>query len=56
MASTALRRLMSEFKQLSENPPEGLMAGPISDDNYFEWEAAITGEDTLNTDSCPSLP
>ena len=56
MASTALRRLMSEFKQLSENPPEGLMAGPISDDNYFEWEAAITGEeDTLHNDSCPSL-
>ncbi|TRY72017.1 hypothetical protein TCAL_09606 [Tigriopus californicus] len=51
MASTALRRLMAEFKQLSENPPEGLMAGPISDENYFEWEAAITGpQDTVFED------
>lgn len=39
----ALRRLMSEFKHLCSNPPEGILAGPVSDDNYFEWEAAITG-------------
>ena len=51
MAGTALRRLMSEFKQLSENPPDGLIAGPVSDDNYFEWEAAITGpQDTVFED------
>ena len=51
MSQTALRRLMSEYKQLTENPPDGLIAGPVSDDNYFEWEAAITGEDTLHTES-----
>jgi len=39
----ALRRLMSESQQLVTNPPEGLIAGPVSEENYFEWEAAITG-------------
>jgi len=43
MATTALRRLMAEYKQLRDNPPEGLMAGPTSEDNFFEWEAAVTG-------------
>lgn len=39
----ALRRLMAEHKQLLHNSPEGIIAGPVNDDNYFEWEAAITG-------------
>ena len=43
MASGALRRLMAEYKQLLMNPPEGLIAGPMNEDNFFEWEAAITG-------------
>ena len=77
MASSALRRLMAEYKQviiylrikylvkkgvifpykqilLSEylrisflqlltNAPEGLIAGPVSDDNYFEWDAQVSG-------------
>lgn len=34
---------MSEFKQLTTNPPEGVIAGPVSEENYFHWEAAITG-------------
>jgi len=34
---------MSESQQLVTNPPEGLIAGPVSEENYFEWEAAITG-------------
>ncbi len=43
MATAALRRLMAEFKQFRDNPPDGLMAGPVSEDNFFEWEAAVTG-------------
>ena len=43
MAGSALRRLMSEYKQMSQNPPDGIAAGPIDENNYFEWEAAITG-------------
>ena len=61
MAGSALRRLMAEHKQLSQNPPDGMKhlvclevnsscsffsgiaAGPSTEDNFFEWEAAITG-------------
>jgi len=43
MAGSALRRLMAEYKQLSVNPPEGIVAGPVSEDNFFEWESLITG-------------
>lgn len=47
MAGTALKRLMAEYKQLTLNPPEGIVAGPISEENFFEWEALIMGpEDT----------
>ncbi|KAJ3318472.1 Ubiquitin-conjugating enzyme E2 G2 [Boothiomyces sp. JEL0866] len=42
-ATTALRRLMTEYKELTLNPPEGIQAGPISESNYFEWEALISG-------------
>ena len=45
MASGALRRLMAEYKQLLMNPPEGLIAGPMNEDNFFEWESCITGPD-----------
>ncbi|XP_014598752.1 PREDICTED: ubiquitin-conjugating enzyme E2 G2 isoform X2 [Polistes canadensis] len=43
MAGSALRRLMAEYKQLTLNPPEGIIAGPLSEENFFEWEALITG-------------
>ncbi|KAI9582310.1 hypothetical protein GQX74_015433 [Glossina fuscipes] len=43
MAGSALRRLMAEYKQLTLDPPEGIVAGPISEDNFFEWEALIAG-------------
>ena len=29
-------------QELSQNPPEGIVAGPISEDNFFEWESLIT--------------
>ena len=34
---------MAEYKQLLHNPPDGVIAGPVNQDNFFEWEAAITG-------------
>uniref|UniRef100_A0A0N5ASQ7 Ubiquitin-conjugating enzyme E2 G2 n=1 Tax=Syphacia muris TaxID=451379 RepID=A0A0N5ASQ7_9BILA len=47
MAGYSLKRLMAEYKQLTLNPPEGIIAGPIDEDNFFEWECLITGpEDT----------
>ena len=27
--------------EITENPSEGLTAGPLSEDNVFEWEAYI---------------
>ncbi|EJU03658.1 ubiquitin-conjugating enzyme [Dacryopinax primogenitus] len=44
-SSTALRRLMTEYKQLTTHgAPDGMFtAGPISEDNFFEWEALIQG-------------
>ncbi|KAI9360394.1 ubiquitin-conjugating enzyme E2G 2-like protein [Zopfochytrium polystomum] len=42
---TALKRLMTEYKELTVNPPEGITAGPISEDDFFLWEALISGPD-----------
>jgi len=42
-ASAAFKRLMQEYKELTTNPPEGLTAGPVEEDNLFEWEALIMG-------------
>jgi len=39
MAGSALKRLMAEYKQLTLNPPEGIIAGPVNEENFFEWEA-----------------
>lgn len=30
------------FAELTLNPPDGIVAGPISEENFFEWEALIT--------------
>ena len=27
--------------ELSVNPPEGILAGPVNEENFFEWEALI---------------
>jgi len=43
MASTAYKRLFREYKDLLLNPPDGVTAGPVSEQNYFEWEALIAG-------------
>ncbi|MCJ1354522.1 MAG: Ubiquitin-conjugating enzyme E2 7 [Icmadophila ericetorum] len=44
MASTlASRRLFSEYKSLTASSPEGITAGPLSEDDIFTWEALIAG-------------
>lgn len=47
-ASAAIRRLTIEYKQLSNDPDTLFPAvGPITEDNYLEWEALLPGpEDT----------
>ncbi|KAL7009619.1 ubiquitin conjugating enzyme Ubc7/UbcP3 [Cystobasidiomycetes sp. EMM_F5] len=47
-ATTANRRLMTEFRQLSGlggNPDDMYIAGPINETDFFEWEAFIKGPD-----------
>ena len=43
MAGSALRRLMTEYKQLFVSAPYGVVAGPASEENFFEWDAFIQG-------------
>lgn len=43
--SVASRRLFSEYRALTSNPPEGITAGPVSEDDIFLWEALIQGPD-----------
>eukprot|EP00048_Salpingoeca_helianthica_P015204 m.225605 g.225605 ORF g.225605 m.225605 type:complete len:165 (+) comp16739_c0_seq1:2410-2904(+) len=41
--ASAVRRLLSEFRDISRHPTEGILAAPVSEDNLFEWEALILG-------------
>ncbi|KAF9737116.1 Ubiquitin-conjugating enzyme E2 7 [Paraphaeosphaeria minitans] len=47
MTSQASKRLFKEYRDLSSNPPDGVTAGPVTEDDMFVWEAFIEGpEDT----------
>ncbi|KAK3585186.1 hypothetical protein CHS0354_001820 [Potamilus streckersoni] len=39
----AVTILQKEYIWISENPPEGCSAGPVSDDDIFHWQAIIVG-------------
>ncbi|KAJ3891449.1 ubiquitin-conjugating enzyme/RWD-like protein [Lentinula edodes] len=57
--ATALRRLMTEYKQLtSGGSPDGMFtAGPISESDFFIWEALICGpKDTPFPSDYPLSP
>lgn len=43
MASSAAKRLFKEYRALSSDPPEGITAGPVNEDDMFIWEALIQG-------------
>ncbi|KAL9065568.1 MAG: hypothetical protein Q9157_007431 [Trypethelium eluteriae] len=46
-SSVASKRLFQEYRTLTNNPPDGITAGPVSEDDIFVWEALIQGpEDT----------
>ena len=45
--SSAALRLMSDLKHITQEPPEGASASPLSENNLFVWGATIFGpEDT----------
>jgi ubiquitin-conjugating enzyme E2 D/E len=39
----ALRRLQREFTEIQNDPPANCTAGPVSDADFFTWEAMIFG-------------
>lgn len=41
--STAQNRLLKEYQNLSRDPPEGVIAGPIDEDDLFRWECLLEG-------------
>ena len=43
MSNPAAKRLFKEYKALSSDPPEGITAGPVTEDDMFLWEALIQG-------------
>ena len=43
MSSVAQKRLFHEYKNLSTNPPDGITAGPVTEDDMYHWEALIQG-------------
>ena len=43
MNSVASKRLFQEYKHLTQDPPDGITAGPVSEDDLFLWEALIQG-------------
>lgn len=42
-SATAQRRLLQEYRALTNNPPDGITAGPVSEDDLLYWEALIQG-------------
>ena len=47
-ASSAVRALALELKNLSDDPLEGIKSRLVNEDNIFEWEVALFGPpDTL---------
>ena len=44
MASTvASKRLFHEYRTLTSDPPDGITAGPVNEDDMFLWDALIQG-------------
>ncbi|AGO10511.1 AaceriABR059Wp [[Ashbya] aceris (nom. inval.)] len=43
MSKTAQKRLMKELQQLLRDSPDGIVAGPVSEDNLFLWDCLIEG-------------
>lgn len=42
-SSTAVRRLMTEYRQLTKDPPEGISAGPQTEDDFLVWDCLLAG-------------
>jgi ubiquitin-conjugating enzyme E2 D len=43
MSLKAVKRIKKEIEEIKKEPPANCSAGPIYEDNLFEWEASIVG-------------
>ena len=41
--TVAVKRLTTEYKKLTQDPPAGITAGPVSENDLFVWEAVLIG-------------
>jgi hypothetical protein len=41
--ATASKRLLIEYRDISNNPPEGILAGPRDENNLFVWDVLVQG-------------
>ena len=41
----ALKHIKNDFYGLNKDPPPNISSGPISDDDFFHWQATIMGPD-----------
>ncbi len=51
----AVRRLMKEYKQLVEDAPVGIHAGPVEENDVLRWEALIEGPEARQSRVCVVL-
>tara|TARA_Y100000768_G_scaffold382624_1_gene363332 strand:+ start:1877 stop:2335 length:459 start_codon:yes stop_codon:yes gene_type:complete len=40
---TTIKRISADLKELLDNPPANCSAGPLNEDNLYEWQATILG-------------
>ena len=45
MATSSALRLMSDLKTVKQQPPEGVSASPLSEENLYVWGATVFGPD-----------
>ncbi|VEU21419.1 DEKNAAC102647 [Brettanomyces naardenensis] len=41
--STAQRRLLKEYRELLREPTDGIVAGPVDENNLFKWNCLLVG-------------
>ena len=40
---TTIKRINADLNEMLQNPPANCSAGPVDDNNFYEWQATIMG-------------